>query len=392
MLGVVINRVSHFSRTEIAATFAAGSVAILISGLQPILLGAIVREGIMTLSLAGAMAGVEALFIGIGLVIATALSQTHRLRTVAVCGLVGLALGNFTCAIFPDARSLFILRSFTGVMSGIIIWAVTSVLIRTKLPGRIMGYFVATYTALQGACVLLLALYLMEIFGWRSCFLLIWGASMLALIFALKLPLHVAKLPKVIKTKLKLSLPVTCLCLIVFLQLIAFMSIWVFLEPIGEWGGISLQSIQLILSVSLFVQVLGAAVGGYLADKIPVALTLAVASAFIIIIGAYFFSLSQSTVQFFYVASLVFSFLWMLILPFHTQFAIEIDPSGNLALNIPVLQILGSVTAPVLGGILVMGGDARNVMKLAVSCSVAALLMTVLVIILLKRRTNFTLH
>ena len=253
-----------------------------------------------------------------------------------------------------------------------------------------MGYFVATYTALQGACALLLALYLMELFGWKSCFLLIWGASMLALIFALKLPLHVAKLPKIIKTKLKFSFPVVCLCLIVFLQLIAFMSIWVFLEPIGERGGISLQSIQVILSVSLFVQVLGAAAGGYLADKIPVALTLAIASAFIIIIGIYFFSLSQGTVQFFYAASLIFSFLWMLILPFHTQFAIEIDPSGNLALNIPILQILGSVTAPVLGGILVIGGDARNVMKLTVSCSVVALFLTALVIILWKRGPKIT--
>ena len=346
----------------------------------------------MTLSLAGAMAGIEALFIGIGLIIATALSKTHHLRTVAICALAGLALGNFACAIFPDARFLFILRSLTGIMSGIIIWAVTSVLIRTKFPGRITGYFVATYTALQGVCALLLALYLMELFGWQSCFLLMGSASILALIFSLKLPSYVAKLPKVIKTKLKLSLPVTCLCLIVFLQLIAFMSIWVFLEPIGEWGGISLQSIQVILSVSLFVQVLGATVGGYLADKIPVALTLAIASAFIIIIGVYFFSLSQSTMQFFYAASLVFSFLWMLILPFHTQFAIEIDPSGNLALNIPILQILGSVTAPVLGGILVIGGDARNVMKLTVSCSVVALFLTVLVIILWKHRTKITGH
>ena len=385
-MGVVISRVSHFSRAEIAATFAVGSVAILISGLQPILLGAIVREGIMSLSLAGTMAGIEALFIGIGLLIATALSQTHRLRTVVIYALAVLAFGNFACAIFPDVRSLFVLRSLTGAMSGIIIWAVTSVLIRTKSPGRMTGYFVATHTALQGACALLLALYLTEVFGWRSCFYLMCGAATLALFIALNLPSHVAKLPKLIKTKLQFSLPVTCLCLIVFLQLIAFMSIWVFLEPIGEWGGISLQRIQILLSVCLFVQVVGAAVGGYLADKIPVAATLAVASAFIIIIGIYFFSLSEDTVPLFYVASLASGFLWMLVLPFHTQFAIDVDPSGNLALNIPILQISGSVTAPILGGVLAIGGDARTVMTLTVSCSVVALLLTISVIALWKRR------
>ena len=346
----------------------------------------------MTLSLAGAMAGVEALFIGIGLVIATALSQTHRLRRVVIWALAVLALGNFACVIFPDAGPLFLLRSITGVMSGVIVWAVTSVLIRTETPGRIIGFFVATYTALQGVCVLILALYLLKFFGWRSCFILMGAASVLALGIALQLPSQIAKLPKVIKAKLKFSLPVTCLCLIVVLQLIAFMSIWVFLEPIGEWGGISIQNIQIILSVSLFVQVIGAAVGGYLVDKVPVALTLAIASTFIIIIGAYFFKLSQDTVQFFYIASLVFSFLWMLILPFHTQFAIEIDPSGNLALNIPVLQILGSVTAPILGGILVIGGDARNVMKLTVTCSITALFLTVLVIMVWKHRAQNTQH
>lgn len=387
-----MTRVSHFSRSEITATFAAGTAAILITGLQPVLLGAIAREDVMTFSGAGALAGLEAFSIGIGLIFATLLSKTDRFRVIVMCALAVLAFSNFACAVWPAAKFLYFLRSITGLMSGVIIWAATSVLVRTKFPGRITGYFVATYTAVQGICVLVLALYLMITFDWRSCFLLMGSVSVLALFFAFYLPQRVTKLPKTAKMKLQFSLPVTCACLIVFLQLIAFMSIWTFLEPIGERGGKTAQTIQILVSASLFVQVLGAATGGYLADKVPAALILAIASICIIVIGVYFFSISPEAGQFFYIASLSFSFLWMLILPFHTQLAINIESSGNLALNIPILQILGSVAAPLLGGVLVLDGDVRNVMRLTLSCSIAALLLTVLMIILWKHRAAITTH
>ena len=351
-----------------------------------------VREGVMTISLAGGMAGLEALFIGIGLIAATIFSKTNRLRAIVICAVAVLTLANFACALWPEAQSLFVLRSITGAMSGIIVWAATSVLIRTASPGRLTGYFVATYTALQGLCVLLLALYLMTAFDWRSCFLLMGTASVLALIFAFRLPRGVAKLPKAIKTKLKFSLPVTCACLIVFLQLVAFMSIWSFLEPIGEAGGKSAQTVQIIVSVSLFVQVLGAATGGYLADKIPATLVLALASAFVTIIGLYFFRITPELGHVFLTSSLSFSFLWMFILPFHTQLAIDIDPSGNLALNIPIIQILGSVAAPVFGGALALGGDIRNVMLLTLACSFAALFLTLAVIMLARGNTADVSH
>lgn len=339
----------------------------------------------MTVSLAGAMAGLEALFIGIGLVVATVFSRTHRLRSIVVIALTVLMLANFACVIRPDVQSLFVLRSITGAMSGVIVWAVTSVLIRTEYPGRITGYFVATYTALQGASVLLLALYLMAIFDWRSGFLLMGLASVLALVLASKLPQGLVDLPKTIKAKLKFSFPVMLTCLIVVLQLVAFMSIWTFLEPIGELGGESTQTVQVVLSVSLFVQVLGAAAGGYFADKLSSGGVLAVASAFIMLIGFYFLKITPETGHLFLVAGLSFSFVWMLILPFHTQLAIEIDPSGNLALNIPILQILGSVAAPVFGGALALGGDIRDVMLLTLACSIAALSLTVVVTVLRKR-------
>lgn len=357
------------------------------------LLGAMVRESVMTLSLAGSMAGLEALFIGIGLVVATVLSKTDSLRVIVLCALAVLALANFLSAIWPDVKPLFVLRSVTGAMSGVIVWAVTSVLIRTASPGRITGYFVATYTALQGGCVLLLlALYLMTIFDWRSCFLLMGSASLLAAFYAFKLPRKVAKLPKSTQVKWKFSFPVTCACLIVFLQLIAFMSIWTFLEPIGEWGGESAQTVQIIVSVSLFIQVLGAAIGGYFAGKVSETLILALASTLVTIIALYFLRITPEIGQFFLIASLAFSFVWMLILPFHTQLAINIEPSGNLALNIPILQILGSVAAPVFGGALALSGDIRKVMLLTLACSVAALSLTVIVIVLRKRRSVVLIH
>ena len=76
--------IEKFSLAEIAVSLAFGSAAVLILGIQPILLGELVSSGHVDLDGVGLIAMAEIISIGLGVGIASSFLSLNRFRVIAL--------------------------------------------------------------------------------------------------------------------------------------------------------------------------------------------------------------------------------------------------------------------------------------------------------------------
>ncbi len=96
----------------------------------------------------------------------------------------GFVVGTFFCGIAPDYYFLLIARIVTGIFGGVvgsICFAIITDLFQMQVRGRVMGFVQMAFASSQ-VLGIPLGLYLANIWGWHSPFLLIVGISILVLI------------------------------------------------------------------------------------------------------------------------------------------------------------------------------------------------------------------
>lgn len=386
-------RISHFTRSQLVATFAAGCAALLITGVQPVALGALIDAGIVDLRGAGRLVSIEAFALAAGIVAATAMLPATALRKVGLWCSLGLCAVNLATAATDSYQIIAVLRTSAGLMGGALLWVVTSVIVRTPRPERLAGFFMAGYTTFQAMVVLLIAVLFVPMLGWKGCYVAIALAVGLSVLLSVKLPSALTPLPSAsAKHQLKLSPAIILAGTVIFLQMIMAVTIWAFLEPIGRQTGVGVQDIQLIVSASLVVQVLGAASAGFLASRLHAAATLLVLSLIVLGIAAYILNIAQFSSSLFMPGAFLFSFVWMFILPFQTRLSLDIEPTGRFALTVPFLQLLAGAVAPITAGELAGDGMASDVAFLSVgSAGVAAVLLAIIIPTIVRGRRSSAL-
>ncbi|WP_229954236.1 MFS transporter [Parasphingorhabdus litoris] len=363
-------RVSRFSSSQVWATFALGCSALLITGVQPVALGALIEADIVDLRGAGQLATIEAFTLSVGVIVATIFLPPTALRKVGLLCSLGLCLTNFASAVIDSYALLAVSRALAGLAGGALLWVVTSVLVRTQRPERLAGYFMAGYTTCQALVVLSIALFFMPALGWRGCYIAIAMVISISALLSQLLPSSLKPLPsKDASHKLDLSPAVMITGAIIFIQMIMTVAIWAFIEPIGRIAGLEAQEVQLIISVSLVVQLAGAALAGFLAPRLPAAATLLLLTALILAVSVYLLMVSQFPTSFFMLAAFIFSFAWMFILPFQTKIALDVDPTGRVALIVPFLQLMAGAVAPITAGAVAGEGVASDVAWLSIICA-----------------------
>ena len=92
---------------------------------------------------------------------------------------VGFVFGTFLCGIAPDYNFLLVARVVTGIFGGVISsisYAIITDLFRMEVRGRVMGFIQMSFASSQ-VLGLPLGLYLANLWGWHSPFMLIVGVS-----------------------------------------------------------------------------------------------------------------------------------------------------------------------------------------------------------------------
>lgn len=367
-------RVVNMPLNQLWAIFGLSAAALLTTGVQPILLGTLLESRFLGLAEAGYLATIETVAIAVGVLVATSAFPLSRFRQIALIATVGLAAANVLSVISPDVFFLGGARILSGFSAGVLLWIVTSVVVRTIRPAAISGYYLAGQTLVQSLAVIILAIYIVPQFGWRGCYGVLAVAVIVSMLGFRNVPVQLPGLPEREGSRGALSAPVILVAALVVLQIIATITIWAFLEPIGRLTGAGQQAIQVAISVALLVQILGASAGAVSTSKFSPSGVHLLTTAILGGIAVAVLNAGQLNTTTFIVIVLAFSFLWMFMLPFQVSLAMQADESGRLALQMPALQILGAAIAPTAAGLVAGDGPASGVALLSLYCAVLAFL------------------
>jgi MFS transporter, DHA1 family, inner membrane transport protein len=367
------------SAGQLASALAIGTIAVLMVGVQPILLGALVEARQVSLEGVGIVAMAEIIMLGLGVVLGDTLLPGAQLRLITiVAALCAAGLDLLTLQSAGDG-GMAAVRAGAGLAEGVLIWGTTGVIVRTAQPARIGGVFFVLQTIAQALLGLALANAVIPRWGWAGGFVALGLLGLLPCLLAWLQPARLSPLAPPAVSGFRWSAATLQPLAVVFLQLAALGSFWAYLEPLGQAAGLDARSAQTLVAAVLVMQVVGGSVAALAVRQLPLVPTLVVCSVALAAITATVHQLPLGDVRDFSIASAAFGFVWLFMMPFHIGLAFRADPSGRLAGLVPAAQLLGSAFGPLTASFMVEENNASAVPLLAAAFAVLAAVMAFLI-------------
>jgi len=344
-----------------------GTIGILIPGLQPVVLAALLAEQHITLTQLGHAASVELLSMGLAASLAAAFLPPRRLPAIALGASLALAGGNWLTP-FVMGEMVTAVRAFTGFTGGILIWVAACMIARSAAPDRWAGIYLTVQTLTQLLFAAAMSLWVEPRWGAQGDFALLAFAGLASGLAALLLPPAFVALPKTGDLPAGgIPPPLGVAGLVVnFLLMMFIVSIWVYYDPIAREAGLSSKVSDTAVQVSLGFQVLGGAAATLFAGRLrwyPTLLACTVVDLVMVwILG------TRPTAALFLTDAAIFGFIWLFILPFMVPMLIEADPSRRAAVLTSGVALLGGSIGPTVAALLISPDNTRGALWLGAGC------------------------
>ena len=357
-------------RHEAAISQGVGVVALLIAGLQPVILGALEREGRLSTAQIGLAATVELMALGVACGLAAAFLKPTNIRLKIALACLAHA-GAMLATTLVSGAEVIVARGAAGACAGVMLWLAIGVIARSSRPERASGVFVTVQTFAQLVLAAALPALVMGRWGVNGALVSLAVISLLAAIAALAGPDRFSALPKPEGEGGKLGAAPLGGLLAVFLYMAFIVALWVYLEPLAAKAGLSPREAGLAVALALGLQVLGGAAATLVGDRAPPARILIGVGLVNAVILAVLWSGPGRGL--FIACVAVFGFLWLFALPFQTLLLIRIDPTRRAAMQLGAAQLLGSSAGPLAASLVVGDGEVRRALALSAVCLAAAL-------------------
>lgn len=358
-------------RQAAAVGQAVGVVALLIAGLQPVILGALEREGRLSTAQIGLAATVELMALGVACGIAAAVLKPTRIRLK-----IGLACLLHAAAMLATTLTsgvgVIVMRGLAGACAGVMLWLAIGVIARSSRPERASGVFVTVQTFAQLVLAAALPATVMEHWGVNGALTTLAVISVLAALATLAGPDNLAPLPRSEDGGRLDGRSIGGLAA-VFLYMAFIVALWVYLEPLALQAGLSPREAGLAVALALGLQVLGGAAATFVGDRVPPArMLLCVGAINALILAALWSGPGQGL---FIACIAAFGFLWLFALPFQTLLLIRIDPTRRASMQLGAAQLLGSSAGPLAASLVVGEGAVARALLLSAGCLAVSLVL-----------------
>jgi hypothetical protein len=358
------------SPRESGATIAVGVNSLLVLGVVPVLLGALVDEHRLSTAGIGHIAMLELLGMGLSTAAAGAFVRPARLRAIGVASSLALAVINLVSA-EASGLALYPLRVAAGGVEGILLWITVSMISRTLTPERWAGVFFAAQTFGQLVLAIALAAWMLPRFGATGGFMTLAGASLLGVLPAFFTPHRFAPLPVApgesgappLRGWLALGATV------IFVASSGAVS--VYLQPLAHQAGLGAGVARTANWISLVAQVIGGALAVASAGRVRYFTVFVAVSA--ITLGIWWIFGHAAPGWLFVAANALAGLTAIYLAPFLVPFTIEADPSRRAALQSGAAQVLGGALGPWLASWVVSDRDVRGVLWLGAGLMLAGL-------------------
>ncbi|HEY9108442.1 MAG TPA: MFS transporter [Roseateles sp.] len=354
-----------------------GSVALLMLGLQPIVLGEMLGAGRVSLEGVGLVAMAEIVTLGLGVLMGDWLGWLTRPRSLSAlaCACI-IALDLLTPWAGGDGQ-MALVRAAAGLAEGLLLWVTTAAIVRSGNPARSAGVFFVAQTAAQALLGLVLARWVIAAHGWQAAFWVLAAAGAVPLLLLAGLPARLAPLVEAEQGRLRWSLPAVQALAVAFLLMAALGAFWAYAEPLGLRAGLEAQAAQTVIAAALAAQIAGGTVGTAMVGRLGAVRVLALAALALGAVGAVVHVVAGLGAWFFPLC-MAFAFVWLFMIPFHTALAFAADRSGRVASLMPAAQLLGSAAGPLVASLVVVGEDPSRAALVSAACATVALAVLIL--------------
>lgn len=361
--------------TALAAVLLVGTIGMIICGVQPVLLGALVDEHRLNAVQLGWGTTAEFLTLGAATAGAGAFLKPSGMRLkVALATLVAVAADALVAG--QSGLPLIANRAVAGLAEGLLVWCAVCMVTRSDTPARWSGIFLTA----QGVSQLIFAAAapatIMKALGANGGFYALGAVTALALLAAPAIPDRMADLPE---PDLKDGTQgggytPAAIASLACVFLIAAFSIGLFgyLAPLASQAHIDNQGLGLVVSIVLGTSIAGSALAAAMAGRMSYYAVFVICLVVNAAVLAVLATLPHLLV--FALAAGVFGFFWLYFMPFQVPFVIEADPTRRIAVIVPGAQLFGAAAGPFLCSFFVSDVEARGVLWVCGVCFAAAFL------------------
>jgi hypothetical protein len=356
-----------------------GVCGVMIAGLQPLLLGALLQEGRITAAQLGHAATAELLLMGIASAYAGGRWRAERLRAIGATSALALA-GLNVATIWASGEMVTLIRALAGVPSGVLIWITIAMIARSPTPERWSGIYLTIQTLAQFLTATALTAWVIAPAGANGGFIALAVLCVVSAFAALALPNRFAPLVADSSASNMPNARGFVALAATFLWMAFIVGVWVYAEPLSRQSGHAPTVVGVAVSLSLAFQVLGGATATALAGRLRWFPTLVLCAVIYVACLLAFATLPDASL--YLVTSSVFGFLWMFSLPFFVPMVIAADPTRRAALLIGGAELAGGSLGPLFASFVVTDADVRG----SLGFGAFALALTVAIALALHRR------
>ena len=361
----------------VASALCLGCVALLMLGVQPAVLGALLSAHRLTVGQLTQAATVEMLALGVVSGGMAAMLQHRRLRLWGAAGCLGLCLAN-AASLAASGEAFVLCRGVAGACGGVLVWMVVGVITRDRAAVRLTALFVGAQSVSQAALAAALP-FLASPLGANGGLVALGAFAALCAPLLLAIPADLPDLPRPEHGHGALSLPGVLGLVAAFLLMAGIVGVWVFADELARLDGASPALASVAIAASLAMQVGGAVFMVVVGPKAPPGRSyIAVAAGYLVVVAVIAFAHGGAA---FMTAALLLGFLWNVGLSLSTPLLIQVDPTRRAAMLTAGAQLLGGSAGPMLTGLFASEANVAPVLPTAAALFAGTMVFTALAIV-----------
>jgi DHA1 family inner membrane transport protein len=372
------------TRATVAAGLFLGTVAFMVTGIQPVLLGALAEEGRLSEATLGRLAWVEVLALALASGVGPRLLRFGSARRTIAVACLSLALANAVVYASHDTRVLIVSRLIAGLMEGLLLATTNIAITRGMHPERLSALFLMVSAIPQVAASYLLPAMVMPRFGADSGFGLLCVMAVAGIGVAFLLGNEIQDAPPRDLTAAHVWTPAVVIGLLgVILQNAGNGAGWEYQARVGENLHFSGQVVGTAIAADLIFQIVGTFAVAWFAWRLPFRIVLLLSC---LIQATILASMGRVHTPYAYISvCALFGMMWLGANPFQVSLLVDLDRTRQAALLLASLQLVGFGTGPLICSFFVRPGNVEAAFWCAAGLVTASLLLYVVAIALAGR-------